>query len=592
MKLIAYIFYMCCVLSAAILAQSSVTLTIKPQLQGITIPEDFSGLSLETGSLRSGNAGTTGNMFDDSTTFPSNLHLQVITLFKELGLKHIRVGGGSVDANNTTPTNYDIDAFFRFAKAIDANVVYSVRLLNGNITDDTNIVKYVWNNYKQYIDCFSIGNEPDWSSYHNQDPVITNYPTYLTDWRKFATAILTAVPEAKFGGPDTGSNYPIPGAANTNYNGVPWTNLFANDQKNSGIVKSIFLHNYVGQGAPSIGSGVSIKTMIDLILCTAWVNSYYPALYNASCLPVAQIGYPFRLTESNSFSGYRADGSNSFATALFALDYMHWWAAHGAAGINFHNKQWVGNGPVYMDANKNFQVYPVGYGIKAFDLGGHGIADSVSIADSSALNLTAYAVHDTNSLYVTIINKEHNTGARDASVMINANIAHDSAKVIYLTALNGVSDTVNVLLGGAAITNIGWHGTWSSLDSTKNGNYVVTVPAGSAAIVKINGSFVTSVLGKTYLPIEFTLHQNYPNPFNPSTMISYDLPESDNVMLKIYNLMGQEIKILVDGFQSVGNHKIVWNGDNNYGIKAASGIYFYRLKVNNYYAIKKMILLK
>ncbi len=588
MKLVCF----CFIFAGTVLAQSTVNLKVNTQNSIIKIPDDFSGLSIETGSLRNGNAGTTGNMFDDTTAWPAASHSQVITLFKELGLKNLRVGGGSVDINNVIPTNDDIDAFFRFAKAAGLNVIYSVRLLNGNITEDTNIVKYVWGNYKQYINCFSIGNEPDWNSYHNQDPAITDYPSYLTDWRKFASAINTAAPDVKFGGPDTGSNYPIPGGANTSYNGKTWTLNFANDEKNSGIVNSIFLHNYVGQGAPNIASGVSVQKMIDQMLSTTWVTSYYPALYNASCAPVLAMGIPYRLTESNSFSGYRAGASNSFATALFALDYMHWWAAHGAAGVNFHNKQWVGNGPIYMDSNKNYQVYPIGYGIKAFDLGGHGRVDSVTISNTDNLNLTAYAVSDSNYLYVTIINKEHGTGQRDAKVSIAANGPTDSAKVIYLKSPNGVNDTDGVTLGGAVINNSGaWQGVWSPIDSVNAGTYFVTVPASSAAIVRIADT-LTNLTDKPGLPENFSLSQNYPNPFNPTTIINYDIPKSGFVSLKVYNILGQEVAVLYQGFQKAGSYKVSFSAVDGDASVLSSGVYLYRLEANGFAEAKKMIFMK
>ena len=591
MKYLLNVVFLFCIIVYPTFGQSPVSLQIISPKRVIAIPSDFNGLSLEIGSLRSGNGGTSGNMFDDSTTWPANLHLQVVSLFRELGLKNIRVGGGSVDVNTVAPTNNDIDAFFRFTKAINGDVIYSVRLLNGNITDDTNIVKYVWNNYKQYIKCFAIGNEPDWNSYHKQDPAITDYPSYLSDWRKFAAAITTAEPEVKFGGPDTGSNYPVPGAGSTFYNSTSWTNLFANDEKSSGIVNSIFLHNYVGQGAPSVGSGVSIQQMIGEMLSTTWDNFYYPALYNSTCAQLLQAGYAYRLTESNSFSGYRSGGSNSFATALFALDYLHWWAAHGAAGVNFHNKQWVGNGPIYLDANGNYQTYPVGYGIKAFDLGGHGVVDSVAITNSDNLNITAYAVQDTNNLYVTIINKEHGLGMRDAKISIIANGYPDSASVMYLNVPDSnVADTTGVLLGNSAITNTGWQGVWSPIDSINSSTYFVTVPASSAAIVKIKGT-ITSVLERPNLPNNFKLYQNYPNPFNPSTTIHFSIPERGFVTLKVYNILGQEVATLFSGFRNAGVYKVNFNASTANG-GLSSGVYFYHLESNGFSGTKKMVLMK
>ncbi|MGB9665569.1 MAG: T9SS type A sorting domain-containing protein, partial [Ignavibacteria bacterium] len=90
------------------------------------------------------------------------------------------------------------------------------------------------------------------------------------------------------------------------------------------------------------------------------------------------------------------------------------------------------------------------------------------------------------------------------------------------------------------------------------------------------------------LPDKFVLKQNYPNPFNPSTVIEYNLPEASNVTLKIYDLMGREVKTLVNGeFQTKGLYKyFVYSND------LSSGVYFYQLKTDKYSAVKKMMLIK
>jgi hypothetical protein len=102
--------FVCLILFGNTMAQSPVTLTVNTQNNGIFIPDDFSGISLEMGGLKSENGGTTRNMFDDAIVSPSNLDTQVITLFEELGIKNIRVGGGSVDMN-IVPTNSDDECF-------------------------------------------------------------------------------------------------------------------------------------------------------------------------------------------------------------------------------------------------------------------------------------------------------------------------------------------------------------------------------------------------------------------------------------------------------------------------------------------------
>lgn len=94
------------------------------------------------------------------------------------------------------------------------------------------------------------------------------------------------------------------------------------------------------------------------------------------------------------------------------------------------------------------------------------------------------------------------------------------------------------------------------------------------------------------MPAAFRLHQNYPNPFNPTTTIRYDVVKPDRVSLKIYNMLGEEIKTLVDGVVASGNHSIVWDATNNSGNKVASGMYIYTLKVGDGQAHRRMLLLK
>jgi M6 family metalloprotease-like protein len=95
------------------------------------------------------------------------------------------------------------------------------------------------------------------------------------------------------------------------------------------------------------------------------------------------------------------------------------------------------------------------------------------------------------------------------------------------------------------------------------------------------------------LPKEFALNQNYPNPFNPRTLISYELNRNmDNVILKVYNLLGQEVKTLVDKAQDAGVYRVEWDGTDESGSPMATGVYFYRLQAGDQTQTRKMVLLK
>jgi hypothetical protein len=97
----------------------------------------------------------------------------------------------------------------------------------------------------------------------------------------------------------------------------------------------------------------------------------------------------------------------------------------------------------------------------------------------------------------------------------------------------------------------------------------------------------TGAVKRDGLPVEFVLDQNYPNPFNPSTTITFGLTESSRAKLSVYNLIGQEVAILVDGFLPAGYHEVNFKGDN-----LPSGVYVYRLATPNQTLTKKMILSK
>jgi len=88
------------------------------------------------------------------------------------------------------------------------------------------------------------------------------------------------------------------------------------------------------------------------------------------------------------------------------------------------------------------------------------------------------------------------------------------------------------------------------------------------------------------------LSQNFPNPFNPSTRIDFQVQESTDIDLEVYNIKGQKVRTLVDGFKATGNHSVEWDGTNDQGKNVTSGLYFYRLSSKKFSSTKKMILLQ
>lgn len=132
-------------------------------------------------------------------------------------------------------------------------------------------------------------------------------------------------------------------------------------------------------------------------------------------------------------------------------------------------------------------------------------------------------------------------------------------------------------------------GKWSQLESFLDGNSVCA-KANSLGVYRL----IYDPQGKHLagIPRTYELFQNCPNPFNPETQIRYDLPLSGQVTLTIFNVLGQKVKVLVNGAQDAGHKSAIWDGKNEEDQDVASGIYFYKIKTESFEKTKKMILLR
>jgi photosystem II stability/assembly factor-like uncharacterized protein len=101
-----------------------------------------------------------------------------------------------------------------------------------------------------------------------------------------------------------------------------------------------------------------------------------------------------------------------------------------------------------------------------------------------------------------------------------------------------------------------------------------------------------STNGIPIVPLAYSLSQNYPNPFNPVTTIQYSVSHSGTVTLEIFNILGQKITALVSEFQPIGSYHVQWDGKNDLRNPVASGIYYYRIRINEFSSVKKMTFIK
>jgi len=159
-----------------------------------------------------------------------------------------------------------------------------------------------------------------------------------------------------------------------------------------------------------------------------------------------------------------------------------------------------------------------------------------------------------------------------------------------------------------ALSNLNGVGVISFADfgSTDESRGLVTVtfksqiPAGSINVSDINVVDLSGQVSRLQnrsvafasLPDRVSLGQNFPNPFNPETVIPFALPESGAARVSIYNLVGQEIAVLVDDHMDAGRHTVRWNGRDDLGRAASTGIYFVRMIAGSDLAVSKIVLMK
>lgn len=418
----------------------------------------------------------------DGSYYFSPKNTKLIALFKQLGVKHLRIGGNTVDDLTKTPSLYDIDQLFAFAKL---KVTYSVRLKNGDPKESAKIAKHIYDNYKAMVTSITVGNETD-QYYHDKQAA------YLTDAKAHVDAMRKAVPDISLNGPAIHLE-------------ASWLLKYAETFKDGYKIDYIGAHAYFGGNAYG-----EVKPPVDrdpVPLRKDMLNWHkkYETFYNKFGPTLSKYKLPFRIDETNTYYMGGAPGaSNSMTAAIWALDYLYWWAEHGAAGINFHTgstlpyvKGAIPNGatrkPGYYAAfwnqpNGGYHTQAVGYGIKAFDLGSKGKLFPVKVVAQDSAHVAAHAVLASDgSVYLTILNKEIGTANRIIKLNQTKGMNFTKVESMALSVKDNNAGAVEgFTVGGAAINSNGsWNGKWSKVPN--NGNAIsVTVPPTSALILHLS----------------------------------------------------------------------------------------------------------
>jgi len=466
--------YFLFVFSFQVLASAPVTVRLDTEKPIRTIPEDFCGLSYETKMVLP-NTNTGKHYFRGD-------NLPLITAFKTLGIKHLRVGGNTAErATVNIPDEKDIDALFAFAKEAGVKVIYSVRLQKNTPEAAAKIAKYVNEKYGDRLSCFILGNEP------NKD---MKYGEFLAEWKKFREVIVRPeyVPSAKFCAPTATDRNP------------DWSRDMAGEPGMKEMLAMIGQHYYPGGDGPNVKDIVKAR---DDMLSPAW-HPKYQAFYDLFVPAVLKNGLPFRMNEGSSFSkGGALGASDTYSASLWILDYLYWWAHHSASGLNFHTGEKVLPGTVGPDkpnvytsltsSANGYTILPPGYGIKMFELGGQGELLPVEVEkNKEKVNLVAYGVMAPEKvLYVTLINREYGSKGRAAEVELEVGKSVEKVETITMSQRDGdIAKVDGVTVGGAKFGEDGkWVGNWQpwsqGVDGKKKGKLKIEVPPATAVVLKL-----------------------------------------------------------------------------------------------------------
>ncbi|MBK7631732.1 MAG: CotH kinase family protein [Ignavibacteriales bacterium] len=206
-------------------------------------------------------------------------------------------------------------------------------------------------------------------------------------------------------------------------------------------------------------------------------------------------------------------------------------------------------------------------------------------SSTSAIDISGYKIYDSGGQSGTKPKKEFSTGSvipsngflvivTDDTSASGFGLSSSGEKVWLENSLGLIADSVTfpALTVDQSSGRIPDGGVWQTLDTITRG---------------ASNSSPTGISEEPLSITEFKLDQNYPNPFNPTTTISFQLPVSSQVTLKIYDLLGKEIVTLVDEMKNAGSYQFNFDAS-----QLASGMYFYRLDTKNFSQVRKMILLK
>lgn len=435
-------------------------LTIDGNDPGRAIPADFTGLSYESGILASPDYFSPDNR-------------SVVGLLRGLGGHGVlrfggnasertfwRAAGPTTDGEDYVITPTAIDALAGLLEEIDWRLIYGLNLARGTPEAAAEEAAYVAGKFGKRLLAFQIGNEPDgfaiWAGERQKGYDVS---AYIAEWRRFHDAIRARVPDAPFAGPA------IAGEAG-------WLRAFV-DAEHDDLV--LVTRHFYADG-PARAPYVSIDRLLHA------AAKFAPVAAETRAISAAH-GLPFRIAEANSvFMEGHPGVSDTFASALWGLEFMFEIANAGGAGVNFHTGDAKAYTPIAPAGGGRHSARPLYYGMLMFK---EAVADAKLVParlDAAGLNLAAYSTRAPDgTLRACLINKDLGSAAR---VRIDAGRRMKSATAQRLTA-PAIDATAGVLLAGSAVDDLGiWAPKPAAILSFSEQS--VFVPPGSAVLVTLS----------------------------------------------------------------------------------------------------------
>ncbi len=399
--------------SGAARAADKVSIRLDPRRRLRIIPPAYMGLGFEASAV-----ATPGLLSADNHAY--------VRLVRNLGQNGvIRVGGNVSDFSvydakgqpkslpkDTVLTAENFRQLRGFLDSTGWKLIWGLNLGTGTLDNAVEEARAIVDAAGDRLLALEIGNEPDLFARAGHRQGTWDYAHWVAEYRRFKTAIRAVLPHAPFAGPD------IAGGA------VDWMDSFARDE--GGDIALLTAHHYItGKANP----GATLDVMLQE------EKKYQPVLAKFQAASQS-INLPWRMCETASFSGGgKAGVSDSFASALWALDYLFVLASYGCSGVNMetgvNHLGWVSKyTPISDDLAGHHGAAPEYYGLLAFALAAKG-EQIAADRDTGGINLTAYATREASgAVTLTVINKDM---SRDAALEVTGT-ASRSAHVMRLSA--------------------------------------------------------------------------------------------------------------------------------------------------------------